>query len=254
MAGAMRRLFVTRLDSIGAVEEPDNEPSKILFWKRKTTHQPDEKGKVDQRSAGSADDKETDMSFDLSALDESIRDDVQKALDEGEAATARVAELEQEDTSPVDEADPEVQAEFAKANQRIEKLEADLAKERDARTTASYIEKAKEIPSLNVEDDDDFAKAGGHLKALGEAAPESLDWMLERVAEVEAIASESELFKSLGSEDAGDATASIEALAQEKIKEAGFREDGSPKLTPAAARTLVRKERPDLKSAEREES
>lgn len=194
------------------------------------------------------------MEHDLTGLPDDVRETVEKALTDGADAVERVAALEAQvaeltpDPDPVTEADPVVQAEIQKQADKIVALEKQVAASEDARATAEYTELAKARPGAFKDDDDkDLAKAAEFLKSLGQANREALDWLIGKLDAYEKIVGESDLFKSIGVNDAGSATAQIEALAKERQKE-------NPDLTDAQARVLARKLRPDLKEAERQEA
>ncbi len=229
----MPRLFVDEITSVGLVPEGDNPEAKVSFWKRKTQDRPGERAPTTPESH--MDD------YDLTGLDDSTKENVEKDL----ARLAELLEASVEEDDPVAEADPEVQAEFAKRDEEIAKLRDDLASERDQRLTAEFAKKAQAYPSLETEDG--FDVAGGHLKELAKAAPDALDWLLEQLSAVEKIAAESQLFETIGRGDAGDARSQIDALARELMV-------GDADLTEQQARVIVRKQRRDLVQAEREEN
>ncbi len=183
---------------------------------------------------------------DLSALDEDVQSEIEKALtDRDDTITKLEAELAEK---PEPDADPvlkglsdEAQAKFAEIEKKAADTAADLAKERDARLTVEWVGKARAYRNVLG----DAEEAGPHLKVLTDT--DSADWLLEKLKTVEAVIAKSDLFKELGKADGGSATEQIEALAKEAKKD-------NAELTDAQARALVRSANPDLKTAEREEA
>ena len=250
----MGRLWVKEIDSVGLVDEGDNPEAKVSFWKRKpkTITTDGSPSSISTPGADSAPQPvEISMpEIDLSALDDDTRDSVEKALEAASKLESVVTELEAKVTEltpepdPVDSADPELQAEFAKRDDEITKLRAQVDAADDKAATAEYAEMVKARPASFKDSEDEATKV---LKTLGAVDRDALDWLLGKLDAVEKIVAESDLFKEFGSGDAGSATASIEALAKERQAE-------NPDLSPAAARELARRLRPDLKDAEFEET
>lgn len=318
----MNRLFVNKITSVGAVESGDNEPSKIMFWKRRvkkrdlteqvrdieaawradhpfTQGQPDswvksvhdtfvivEEGEKDWRipftqtdsevtfgvreqvkitetiatvkswlhsitGTDSAPTKRTGMDLAKLGLTVEVRKEIEDSIAADKATIAdRDAEIAKLSEKPVDVLkgiSDEAKAEFEKQNAEIVKMQkaADaqaeaLTKERDARLLAEFTKTAEGYTSVLGKADE----AGPMLKALA-SDDKAFEWLTKKLDAVGAIVKASDLFKELGVTDEGDPKAQIEALAKEKQKD-------NPKLTSAQAKVLVRKERPDLKAAERE--
>lgn len=241
---SLRRLFVDKITSIGAVPEGDNPEAEILLFKAKPHDTPDEPPIVANEISKDGPDRATNrkahiLGHDLSGLPDDTREAVEKDL---ERLAALEADLPTPD--PIAKADPEVQAEIRKQADRIVELEKKLADESARRELSEYTELAKAHKSF--EDDNGYGTAGEHLRNLAAAGRESLDWLIGKVSELERIAKASDLFRNVGVSDPGSAASQIEALSKEKMKD-------NPDLTPHSARALVRKERPDLKEAERAE-
>jgi hypothetical protein len=247
----MRRLSVKRLTSIGAVEEGDNPPAEIFLFKRRTPKLlPDtpEVSKVTNKIPDRANHQRiTDMGIpDLSTLDEDVRAEIEKALEE---ANDRIAELEADIASNGDgdgDGDPvlkglpdEAVAKFEALEKQAADTAAALAKERDERLTVVWVGKARAFERTIG----DAEEAAPHFKAM---PTETSDWLLEKLTKIEAVLEKSDLFKEVGKNDEASAAEQIDALAVEKRKE-------NPELTDAQARVLVRKENPDLRAAEKEE-
>ena len=249
----MPRLYIENIDSVGLVDDGDNPEAKVSFWKRrrKTTPPPVVPSIIETPGPDRAPPNvEKHMpEHDLSALDDADRTAIEKTIADGVAAAVRVTELEAQVAeltpapNPVDDADPELRAEFAKRDDKIAKLEALVAASDDKAATAEYTELAKAHPRSFT----DEAEAAGFLKTLGASNRPALDFLLGKLGAVEKIAAESKIFKELGSGDAGSAKTQIEVLAAEAIA-------SNPDLSPQSARELVRKGHPDLKRAEAEET
>ena len=229
----MNRLTVNRLVSIGAVEDGDNSPAEIMLFKRR-----DENATNITENTDSVDDaRDTDMSdLDLSAVEETLKAEIEKTLAGYEA---RIAELEQPAEEDITKGmSDEVKAEF----ERLEKAAADnaeaLAKERDERLTVVWIGKARSFEKILG----DAEESAPFLKGM---EPETSDWLLGKLQTAEKLLEKSDLLKELGSsDDDADPSGKIAKLADDKRKE-------NPTLTPARARALVRDENPDLVAAER---
>lgn len=174
---------------------------------------------------------------DLSALEDELRAEIEKAFDDYET---RITELETDEPVDVLKGLPdEAKARF----EELEKKAADhaeaLAKERDARVTVEWIGKAREFEKVLG----DAEESAPHFKGMSD---ETAEWLIDKLRKVEAVLEKSDLFKELGSNDTASAAEQIAALVVEKQTQ-------NPDLTDQQARVLVRKERPDLKALEREE-
>lgn len=228
----MNRLTVSKIVSIGAVTDGDNPDAKIMLFKNRDTD--------------SVHIKETRMDKpDIEALQKSV-DDLTALVAERDT---QIAELTAEPEDILKGVSDEARAEFEKRDAQIADMQkaADvqaeaLAKEKDARLTAEFTKTAEGYTGVLGDADE----AGPHLKNLAKAE-EAYGWLIEKMDAVAAIVATSDIFKELGVNEEGDPVDQITALAKEK-------QEQNSDLTVEAARVLVRKERPDLKAAERSQS
>lgn len=229
----MSELHVTRITSIGAVEDGDNPGATIQLFKRRAnmTENPDR-----------VSDTRIDMDRpEVEGLTEEQAETLTKAFDaydeKIDALETRLDELTPEDPEDILKDAPEaVRKELADLRKQNEETLEQLRKERETRVRRDYTDLAK---SLDVED------AADHLMEIGEAVSDAAkDWLVEQLRTFKKVADGSDLFKEFGRGDAGDPVSQIETLAKEKM---GQNSD----LTIEQARVLVRKERPDLRDAER---
>ncbi len=228
----MRRLFVDKITSIGAVEQGDNPLSRILLFKSR------------EHDADSAATKEKEMDIDEMGLDLETRTAIN---DEFEKLRAEIAELKGESADVMKDASESVRAEFAKQQETIDALQkaaddqaAELEKERDAALTAELTQTASKFTELLGDADE----AAAMLKVMGD---EAAGWLVSKLEAINGVMAKSVVFEEVGKSDAGDPADQIAALAKQK-------QEDNPTLTDAQARALVRTERPDLKAAEREDS
>lgn len=150
------RLFVEKIESIGAVDMGDNPAAEILFFKRIPTQGGD--------SADSAGNGEASMELDLSVLDEPIRERVEKAL--ADAESGRQEELAKRDT------------EIASLRKQLE-AEAERRLRDEATATAGLLEDLLGSPDEVAPVIADVAKAApeawGKLSAMLRAAAQRQD-------------------------------------------------------------------------------
>ena len=231
-----QRLFVESITSVGAVEAADNEPSKILFWKRKK--QEPEPGRVEKEgSMSEAFDVDTltdegkayvaDLESQIAtlsveetpdALPDDLPDIVTKALDD------QTATIEKE------------QVEKAALLKRVADLEDGIA-------TEKWEARAKETEALTG----DTEVAAPMYKAIASAAPEASATLHTIIDGLIVKDSMAPLFKELGdSSDGGTAQDKVTAIAAEIRK-------NSPDTTPAEARAQAWRENPELMAQNREE-
>jgi len=126
-------------------------------------------------SAESASGKGAGMPLDVSAVeDEELRKSIEDAVTEYESTITEhestIAELSKEpDPDPVEDADPQVQALLKAQKEELAKVSDDLAKERKARRTAEFIQKAEPLGILLGKAEE----VGPVLEELEGAAPEA---------------------------------------------------------------------------------
>jgi len=244
---AKNRLLVSRLTSIGAVEDGDNPASAIMLYK--TRSDVTTVLETDPGQGKPITEKHEMADLDLAAVDDDLRAEIEKALNDRDTeivsltkAAEKAAEVDGDDGDPVLKGlSDEAAARFAELEKSNQATADELVKERDARRTAEWIGKARTDYPTILKDADE---AGPHLKVLTDT--DSADWLLAKLKDFEAVLAASDLFKEIGATDGGTAIDKIEELAKEVRKD-------NPKLTAAQARALVRKGNPELKAAEREE-
>jgi len=243
--------IVTVKDLSNAVQAFGRASSKAAA-KRHIIAQAERLGRVDllpdkwMKSTDSAANKGQAMDF----AKLGVTDDAREAIEaEFAKLQTKIDELTEPDVDILKGISDDAKAEFEKQAAAIAKMESDataqaaeLVKERDARLTAEFTKQAEGYTGVLGDAD----QAGPHLKDLAKA-DEAYKWLIEKLDAVSAIVATSDLFKELGVNDEADPKSQIEALAFEKRKD-------NPDLTQAQAKVLVRKERPDLKAAERQDA
>jgi hypothetical protein len=172
--------------------------------------------------------------IDLSGVDDEVR---QLIEDKFSKDAGTIERLEAELSPPEETTDPEV----LKARGEVAELQKRLDEVEKAAALSAAFAKAESAPILG-----DPETAAPHIQALAEAG-ESFDWLWEKVQHVNSLVTKSKLFEQVGTGDAGDAASQIVALAKDLQKD-------NPKLSDEQAKVLARKQRPDLKKMEREES
>ena len=221
-----RRIFVDTLTSIGAVEAGDNPAARIMLYKKRTESAANVKDSV----------------MDLTKLDAEVRAEIETEFAKLQTRIDELAPPTPE--SVLKDADPKVTEAFEKQADEIVQLRktADaqakqIEAERDARHTVE-VAKIVERFSKILGDDDAVAM----LKTV---PTETMEWLTGRLEHADGIIAKSGLFKEIGSgADDDDPAGQIQTLAVEKMT-------SNTDLTIAQARLLVRKERPDLATAER---
>ena len=227
-------LFIDSLVSVGAVEAGDNEPSKIMFWKRKS----------DEPVPGRVV-KEGSMPFDIETLDTDAREYVA-----GLQAQLAAYDVEEPAALPDDLPDAVVKA-LDTQSAVIAKMESeknDLAKKlgslEDKIATEKYEKRADALRNLLG----DPAVMAPVLKALATAAPDEyakLDAQFDTLVNLDGFKAVIE--KEYGSSsDGGSAIDQIAAHAAEIRK-------SHPDLSPAEARAQAWVENPELVRQSREE-
>ncbi len=229
----MNRLHVGEITSIGAVEEGDNGPSIIQFWKRKTIEP--EPGPVEKKGES--------MPFDVDSLSDDAKAHVS-------GLEARIAELTEEPAALPDDLPEPVTKRLDELSETIakDKVEKDrIAKElSDLKTemaTEKYEARASVLENLLGKPDE----VAPVLQELAKDSPEAfgkLDEMFNTLIVKDVLAP---LMKELGDSSAtGDANDQITVFATEIRK-------NSPDTSPADARMQAWTEHPDLRVQAREE-
>lgn len=186
----MPELFVTEITSVGAVDAGDNPEAHITFYKRK-------------QSADSAETREPIVAdkLDLSALDDDLRTQVQKHLDEADAKVADLEQKVEELTPPPSEEDvekaasPEVQELLAKQKAETAELRKRLDAEIAQRRAEDFAKRATVLRPLLGGKADDVAATLNTLEAADPDAYAKLEKQLHAAA---ALVAESNVFKELG--------------------------------------------------------
>ena len=214
----MRRIFVDKLTSIGAVNDGDNPDAQILFYKSNPVTT-DESGEPTERHT-MPDDPTADVA--VEGLPENLPEPVIKALDEA------AAELEK------------ARAERDAEREQREQLAADVAKMRDEQLTERFTKRAGDLVSVLGESDE----VPSILKELHEAAPEAYAKLDSLIGDAAKIAAESQnlMFKELGtSSDESDPVAKIRNIAKSILED---ERDSFPTIEKARAEAWARN--PDL--------
>ena len=226
-------LFIDSLVSVGAVEAGDNEPSRIMFWKKK------------EPAPGRVTKEGKSMAFDIDTLDDAAREYV-------ESLQAQLAShaVEEPATLPDDLPDAVVKA-LDKQTATIAKMEVEktelaksLAKLEDRIATEKFEHRADELKNLLG----DPAEMAPVLKALAQSAPDEfakLNAQFDTLLNLDGFKAVIE--KEYGSsEGGGSANDKITAIATEIRK-------NNPDMTPADARAQAWAENPALVKQSREE-
>ncbi len=218
----MNRLTVTDIESIGAVSEGDNEPSKILFYKKR-----DEDFELETESHPMV---ETEGAENMAETEETVEDDGLQEL-----VTKQADELEKT-RADLETATGELETLRKEHDENAE----ELAKERQARRDAEFTAKAEElVPVLG-----DAAEWAPILDTLEETAPEVFEKITTRLLEVKGQIESADIFKELGRQEGAR---TVDALVKSKL-------DGKTEMTEAEARAEVWRENPDLVEEARSES
>ncbi len=229
-----QRLFVNRITSVGAVEEADNEPSKIMFWKRRKNTEP---------APGRVEKKGDSMPFDVESLSDDAKLHVQ-------GLEAKIAELTEEPAPlPVDLPEPvtkrldELSETIEKDKVEKDRIAKELADLKEEMATEKYEARAATLQNLLGKPED----VAPVLKALATANPEAftkLDTMFDTLIVKDVMAP---LMAEIGdTSSGGTADDQISVFATEIRK-------NSPDLSAAEARMQAWVEHPDLRVQAREE-
>lgn len=223
-----KRLMITDIDSVGAVDEPDNPPASLLFWKRRITD--DEQTSKEAPDSGDIEKGVT--------MDEGI----QEAQEEAAAEVEPVVEKAEPETVEVPEEDVSKADQIAKlAAERDAAVEA-LAEEVNKRLDTEWVEKARPLELLLG----DPAEMGPVLRKIAQACPD--EWAkLEPV--LTAGANREHLAKIL--EEIGTADGSAGPIEDRDTWVKRMRELHPDKTVPEL-RAQFWQEHPDAKSKSRE--
>ena len=219
----MRRLKIEEIDSVGAVDEGDNPPASLLFWKRRKAPV----GGVPEKGVFVAETVEPE---------ELVKD-------------APVEEIEAEAVSEPVEAVVEIE-EVSKQVEEIAKISA----ERDAAITALAEEVAKRQKAEWVEKAKPFELLLGSAETIGPALGKIADQLPEEYARLEAAfkaaLARQDLTKILGEvgKDSGESGSPAD-LRDRFVKEFRMLH---PEATVEQARVRFWQDNPDMKQASRE--
>jgi hypothetical protein len=231
----MNRLTVNSITSIGAVEDGDNEPSKIMFWKRKKDTEPVQ-GQVEKEGEP--------MSFDVDSLPDEAKEYMTAQI------AAGIAEASEEVPDALPDDLPDLVTKRIEDDADLiekERVEKDALLKRittleDGIATEKYEARAAKLAVLFPAEE-----LAPVLKALATADPEAfgkLDAMFDTLIVKDAMAP---LFKELGdTSSGGPAIDQISAYATE------IRKNNSD-LSPAEAKAQAWRDHPDLVAQSREE-
>ncbi len=159
------RLFVDEILSVGMVKAGDNPESEVLIYKSKPSDVSKMTASVENAPT------EPGVRMDLSAIeDKELVKSIEDAFAEKDTQISDLTtQVDKVDTDPTDDASDEVKAILKSQFDELEKVKVDLAKERQERRNAEYIEKARPLELLLGKADD----IGPVLAELAEAAPEA---------------------------------------------------------------------------------
>ena len=228
----MKRLFIDSITSIGAVEEGDNGPAKIMFWKRKTK----------EPAPGPVEKKGDSMPFDIESLGDEAKAHV-------EGLVAQIAELTETPealpndlpdlvTKRLDDQDAVIEKE------RVEKdaLAKEVADLKDGIATEKYEARAADLENLLGKPEE----VAPVLKALAADSPDAfgkLDAMFDSLVVAKVYAP---FLKEIGdASETGTAKDQIAAHAAEIRK-------NSPDTSIADAKAKAWSDHPELKILDRE--
>ncbi|MFH2055879.1 MAG: hypothetical protein ABIJ61_07970 [bacterium] len=217
----MRRLKIEEIDSVGAVDEGDNPPASLLFWKRRKAPV----GGVPEKGVFVAETVEPE--------------ELVKAAEEIEAEAV---------SEPV-----EAVVEIEEVSKQVEKI-AEISAERDAAITALAEEVAKRQRSEWVEKAKPFELLLGSAETIGPALGKIADALPEEYARLEAAfkaaLARQDLTKILGEvgKDSGESGSPAD-LRDRFVKEFRMLH---PEATVEQARVRFWQDNPDMKQASRE--
>jgi uncharacterized short protein YbdD (DUF466 family) len=226
---ARKRLTITEIDSVGAVDEPDNPPASLLFWKRRR-HAPDgalSKG-VPVDEVAEAPEAEVRLESDVEV--------VKQVEAEVEAETAA------ETVDPVELAKRAAAEEIAKAIQERDAALASLEEEVGKRLDTEWIEKAKPYALLLGAPE----SMGPALRKIATACPAEYETL---EGAFKAALGRVELAKIL--QEVGQNTGNAEPMSQRDAYVHDMRKL-HPDMTVEAARALFWTEHPEAVKQSRE--
>lgn len=177
------------------------------------------------------------MQIDLSAIEDaelrkSIEDAVSALTDEVETLKAQ---LEEEPPDPLEKAAPEVKAMIEKEREEREKLQKELADERQERREAEFIAKAKPLGVVVGKAEE----AGPLLASIADKAPEEYEKLEPMLKQAATLLNKSGLFKEFG---AGEGEGETDPVQRRDAWVEKNRKDGE---TVAQARSRFWKENPE---------
>lgn len=225
---ARKRLTITEIDSVGAVDEPDNPPASLLFFKRRArTREAPDSGEVEKGVQMDSDiiiDEAESVPADGLTVEEPV--EVDKAADVEKAA------------DPVEKALEDI----AKAQAERDAALAQLAEEVGKRLDGEWVEKARPYELLLGSPE----QMGPAMRKIAAACPD--EWQLLETA-LNAGLERADLAKILT--EVGENTGSADPLSQRDL----FVKDmlkQHPKMTEAEARAAFWAQNPAAKKALRE--
>jgi hypothetical protein len=231
-----RRLKITEISSVGAVDDPDNPPALLGFWKRRAKIRTDTPEVGDIAKGVCMNEGETEAA-EVAAV-EPVED-----LAKQEDVLAVEVEAEAVESAIVTDLAKSLQEAVTKANAERDAAVASLAEEVEKRRTAEWIGKAKPYELLL-----------GPADVMGPALGKIADLLPDEYARLEtalkAALARTDLAKILGEvgKDTGE-TGSPEEQANRFAKEFRMLH---PDVTVEQARTRFWQEHPELKQASRE--
>jgi len=229
----VNRLHIRSIESVGAVEEGDNEPSKILFYKHRPPTEP-EPGPVTKEG--------TKMPFDISTLDEDAQAYVR-------GLQAQVSSIEE--TPPLPDDLPEVVAKRLQAQddaiekERVEKerISKELADLLEERATERFTADAEAVAPILGKSDDVMPV----LKELGTNAPEAYATLMAALRPLTSFTTLEKALGEYGTSQGGGSAIDQHAAFTTEIRKA------NPALSLADAKAQAWREHPELKRQLREE-
>lgn len=231
----VKRLMITEIDSVGGVDEPDNPPSLLTFWKRRKKDTP-EAGAISKGVAMSEPEAAEPVVEDVGKQEEP--DVVEEPA--VEAAVEEPAEAEGDDFEKRLQAEQE---EVAKARAERDTAIAQLAEEVDKRLNAEWVEKARPYEPLLGP----ATEIGPLFRKIAGSAPDALD-RLEGA--LKAAMARTDLAKILGEigKDSGE-TGTPDDQRDRYVTEM---RKLHPDMTVAQARARFWQDHPEAKQASRE--
>jgi hypothetical protein len=216
-----KRLTIDEIDSVGAVDEPDNPPASLLFWKRKPTEKTAPEAGADPEGV--------------------TMDEATETVKVEEAEVAKIEEVVADD--PVELAKRQAAEEVEKARQERDVAVEQLAEEVSKRLDGEWVQKMRPFELLLGPAE----VMGPTLRKIAAACPDEYT-ALE--AALRAAAERANLAKILV--EVGENTGTTLSAVEQRDRFVADMRKAHPAMSEAQARAAFWEQHPEAKKASRE--